>query len=75
MKLFAGLLKYWPKVNSPKSVMFLSEVEEALDVIDPDEFTKIQAPLFQQIARCVASPHFQVFLNYFLILISDFIYI
>lgn len=58
--LFSGLLKYWPKVNSPKSVMFLSEVEEILDVVDPDEFAKIQTPLFQQIARCVSSPHFQV---------------
>ena len=29
-----GLLKFWPKVNSPtgKEVMFLSEVEETLDV-------------------------------------------
>lgn len=60
VELFAGLLKYWPKVNSPKAVMFLSEVEEALDVIDPDEFIKIQVPLFTQISRCVSSPHFQV---------------
>ncbi|KAI0054183.1 protein phosphatase 2A regulatory B subunit [Auriscalpium vulgare] len=55
-----GLLKYWPKVNSPKEVMFLSEVEEILDVIDPTEFQKIQVPLFQQLARCINSQHFQV---------------
>ncbi|TFY78409.1 hypothetical protein EWM64_g5604 [Hericium alpestre] len=55
-----GLLKYWPKVNSPKEVMFLSEVEEILDVIDPTEFQKIQLPLFQQLARCINSQHFQV---------------
>ncbi|KAA1474941.1 protein phosphatase 2A regulatory B subunit [Dentipellis sp. KUC8613] len=55
-----GLLKYWPKVNSPKEVMFLSEVEEILDVIDPAEFQKIQVPLFQQLARCINSQHFQV---------------
>ncbi|KAH9050699.1 protein phosphatase 2A regulatory B subunit [Lactarius hengduanensis] len=55
-----GLLKYWPKVNSPKEVMFLSEVEEILDVIDPAEFQKIQIPLFQQLARCINSQHFQV---------------
>lgn len=40
--------------------MFLNEVEEILDVIEPQEFVKIQVPLFQQIARCVSSPHFQV---------------
>ncbi|KAJ3742184.1 protein phosphatase PP2A0 B subunit gamma isoform [Lentinula detonsa] len=55
-----GLLKYWPKVNSPKEVMFLNEVEEVLDVTDPGEFQKIQVPLFQQLARCINSQHFQV---------------
>ncbi|GAA6056343.1 hypothetical protein JCM3770_000680 [Rhodotorula araucariae] len=55
-----GLLKYWPKVNSPKEVMFLNEVEEILDVIEPAEFTKIMVKLFQQLARCVSSQHFQV---------------
>ena len=55
-----GLLKYWPKVNSPKEVMFLNEVEEVLDVIDPLEFQKCQVPLFHQLARCINSQHFQV---------------
>lgn len=55
-----GLLKYWPKVNSPKEVMFLNEVEEILDVIDPVEFQKIMVPLFKQLARCINSQHFQV---------------
>ena len=55
-----GLLKYWPKVNSPKEVMFLHEVEEVLDVTDPVEFQKIQVPFFHQLARCINSQHFQV---------------
>ncbi|KAJ3192130.1 Serine/threonine-protein phosphatase 2A 56 kDa regulatory subunit gamma isoform, partial [Entophlyctis luteolus] len=59
-EVVCGLLRFWPKVNSPKEVMFLNEIEEILDVIEPQEFIKIQIPLFQQIARCVASPHFQV---------------
>lgn len=59
-EVLLGLLKYWPKVNSPKEVMFLNEVEEVLDVIDPMEFQKIQIALFQQLARCVNSQHFQV---------------
>ncbi|KAM4722345.1 serine/threonine-protein phosphatase 2A 56 kDa regulatory subunit beta isoform 2-T2 [Rhinophrynus dorsalis] len=41
-------------------VMFLGELEEILDVIEPSQFVKIQEPLFKQIARCVSSPHFQV---------------
>jgi len=41
-------------------VMFLGEIEEILDVIEPAQFVKIQEQLFKQIARCVSSPHFQV---------------
>ncbi|KAK7043605.1 Hsp70 chaperone [Paramarasmius palmivorus] len=59
-EVMLGLLKFWPKVNSPKEVMFLNEVEEILDVTDPAEFQKIQVPLFQQMARCINSQHFQV---------------
>ncbi|KAE8607289.1 hypothetical protein XENTR_v10011118 [Xenopus tropicalis] len=55
-----GLLKYWPKTCTQKEVMFLGELEEILDVIEPSQFVKIQEPLFKQIARCVSSPHFQV---------------
>ncbi|XP_078418363.1 protein phosphatase 2, regulatory subunit B', epsilon isoform X1 [Cetorhinus maximus] len=55
-----GLLKFWPKTCSQKEVMFLGEVEEILDVIEPTQFVKIQDPLFKQISRCVSSPHFQV---------------
>uniref|UniRef100_A0A3B3Z8X5 Serine/threonine protein phosphatase 2A regulatory subunit n=1 Tax=Periophthalmus magnuspinnatus TaxID=409849 RepID=A0A3B3Z8X5_9GOBI len=55
-----GLLKFWPKTCSQKEVMFLGEIEEILDVIEPTQFKKIQEPLFKQIAKCVANPHFQV---------------
>ncbi|XP_050504518.1 serine/threonine-protein phosphatase 2A 56 kDa regulatory subunit gamma isoform isoform X8 [Diabrotica virgifera virgifera] len=55
-----SLLKYWPKTHSPKEVMFLNELEEILDVIEPAEFQKVMVPLFRQLAKCVSSPHFQV---------------
>uniref|UniRef100_A0A4W3IA30 Serine/threonine protein phosphatase 2A regulatory subunit n=1 Tax=Callorhinchus milii TaxID=7868 RepID=A0A4W3IA30_CALMI len=55
-----GLLKFWPKTVSQKEVMYLGEVEEILDVIEPSQFKKIQEPLFKQIAKCVSNPHFQV---------------
>ncbi|KAI9807124.1 MAG: Serine/threonine-protein phosphatase 2A 56 kDa regulatory subunit delta isoform [Sarcosagium campestre] len=74
-----GLLRYWPKVNSTKEVMFLNEVEDIFEVMDPGEFAKVQEPLFSQLAKSVASPHFQVaeralyFWNneYFCNLVSD----
>lgn len=59
-QVITGLLRYWPKTSSQKEVMFLGEIEEILDVIEPQQFVKIQGPLFKQIARCVSSPHFQV---------------
>ncbi|GBP74288.1 hypothetical protein EVAR_42867_1 [Eumeta japonica] len=55
-----ALLKYWPKTHSPKEVMFLNEMEEILDVMEPAEFQKVMEPLFRQLAKCVSSPHFQV---------------
>ncbi|ODM21203.1 hypothetical protein SI65_04256 [Aspergillus cristatus] len=78
-EVVCGLLRYWPKVNSTKEVMFLNEVEDIFEVMDPAEFVKVQEPLFQQLAKSVASPHFQVaeralyFWNneYFCNLVSD----
>ncbi|CUM68014.1 uncharacterized protein PRCAT00005729001 [Priceomyces carsonii] len=55
-----GLLRYWPKVNSPKEVMFLNEIEDIFEVMEPSEFLKIQIPLFAQLSKCISSPHFQV---------------
>src|SRR5271168_4028077 len=79
LQVVLGLLRYWPKVNSTKEVMFLNEVEDIFEVMDPAEFAKVQEPLFHQLAKSVASPHFQVaeralyFWNneYFCNLVSD----
>ncbi|KAL3082872.1 hypothetical protein niasHS_010674 [Heterodera schachtii] len=59
-QVFDSLLKFWPKTYSSKEVMFLGEVEEILDIIEPEQFKKIIDPLFKQLANCVSSPHFQV---------------
>lgn len=40
--------------------MFLGEIEEILDVIEPSQFIRVQEPLFKEIAACISSPHFQV---------------
>lgn len=40
--------------------MFLNEVEDIFEVMDPQEFAKVQESLFNQLAKSVASPHFQV---------------
>ncbi|KAI3714742.1 hypothetical protein L6452_21701 [Arctium lappa] len=55
-----GLLKYWPVTSSQKQLMFLSELEELLELIRSDEFEKVMVPLFQRISCCLDSYHFQV---------------
>uniref|UniRef100_A0A5B6YGJ2 Serine/threonine protein phosphatase 2A regulatory subunit n=1 Tax=Davidia involucrata TaxID=16924 RepID=A0A5B6YGJ2_DAVIN len=55
-----GLLKYWPLTNSQKELMFLSELEELLEMINMAEFDKIMVPLFRRVACCLNSYHFQV---------------
>ncbi|PAA77083.1 hypothetical protein BOX15_Mlig008825g2 [Macrostomum lignano] len=55
-----GLLKFWPRTVSSKEVMYLGEMEEIMDVMEPGQFEKIMVPLFKQIAKSVSSSHFQV---------------
>lgn len=55
-----GLLKYWPVTNSQKELMFISEVEEILEMTSMDEFHKIMVPLFRRIGCCLNSSHYQV---------------
>lgn len=55
-----SLLRYWPKVQSTKEVMFLNEIEEILDIIEPNEFQKVMDVLFRQLTRCIKSNQFQV---------------
>merc|ERR1712096_73631 len=51
-----GLLKFWPKVHSPKEVMFLNELEEILDVIEPNEFKKNYGAIIQKtLSLCLKS--------------------
>ncbi|CAO3702672.1 unnamed protein product [Rhizopus stolonifer] len=55
-----GLMRNWPKVNSVKEVIFLVEIEDALDVIGTADFESFMVPFFQKLSQCVSSPHFQV---------------
>ncbi|KAJ6673710.1 SERINE/THREONINE PROTEIN PHOSPHATASE 2A PP2A REGULATORY SUBUNIT B [Salix viminalis] len=55
-----GLLRYWPVTNSQKELMFISELEEILEMTGMDEFQKIMVPLFRRIRCCLISSHYQV---------------
>lgn len=40
--------------------MFLNELEELLDVMEPDQFPKVMVGVFKQLAQSASSPHFQI---------------
>ncbi|KAJ2804084.1 serine/threonine-protein phosphatase 2A 56 kDa regulatory subunit delta isoform [Coemansia guatemalensis] len=66
-------------MRSPKEVMFVNELEGIMDVIEAAQFTAVCQPLFQQLVKCIVSPHFQIAErtltmwrnNYFVSLITD----
>ena len=68
-----GVLKYWPATNSQKEVLFLTELEEVLELTQPPEFAKALAGVFKQVSRCIASPHFQVAERALFLLNNDYI--
>ena len=55
-----SLLKMWPKTNSIKEVLFLSELEELLELCGPEQFRLFTGALFRQLSACINSHHFQV---------------
>lgn len=59
-KIVPGLLKIWPKINTTKEIMFLSEIEEVLDVVPTEQVDKVLVPLCRQLSRSLSSFHFQV---------------
>jgi len=59
-KIVNALLKYWPVTCSKKELMFLNELEEILDRVQPHHLGSTQIPLFRQVARSINSAHFQV---------------
>jgi len=60
VSVIGGLIKYWPIINSAKEVLFLNELEELLELTQPEEFQQILVPLFKQLSKSIGSPHFQV---------------
>lgn len=58
--IISAMLKFWPVTLASKQVLFVSELEEILEMMEPSELRIIQDQLFGRIAQCIMSPHFQV---------------
>ncbi|CAI5966229.1 unnamed protein product [Closterium sp. NIES-65] len=55
-----GLLEFWALSNNQNELLFLEELEKILELTQELEFHLVMTPLFQQIALCLSSSHFQV---------------
>jgi len=55
--LLEGLLKYWPFANCVKETLFLTELQEVLEVCEVDKIEHLISKLFKRIVRCIGGIH------------------
>ena len=60
LPLLEGLLKYWPFANSVKETLFLTELQEVLEVCEVDKINNLVIKLFKRIVKCIGGIHLQV---------------
>lgn len=58
--LLDGLLKYWPFANCIKETLFLTELQEVLEVCEVDKIAHLIPKLFKRIVKCIGGIHLQV---------------
>ena len=58
--LLEGLLKYWPFANCIKETLFLTELQEVLEVCEVDKVDHLINKLFKRIVKCIGGIHLQV---------------
>jgi len=58
--LVQGLLRYWPFGNSLKETLFLTELQEVLEVCDLAKLEGMIKKLFRRLVKCISGPHLQV---------------
>jgi len=58
--IIMAMLRFWPLSITAKQVLFLNNLEEQLEMTQPNEFFRLQEPLFRRLALCITCSHFQV---------------
>jgi len=58
--LLEGLLKYWPFANCVKETLFLTELQEVLEVCEVEKVEPLIPRLFKRIVKCIGGIHLQV---------------
>ena len=60
LPLLEGLLKYWPFANCVKETLFLTELQEVLEVCEVEKIDHLVNKLFKRIVKCIGGIHLQV---------------
>uniref|UniRef100_A0A7S2RN35 Uncharacterized protein n=1 Tax=Mucochytrium quahogii TaxID=96639 RepID=A0A7S2RN35_9STRA len=58
--IVSSMLKYWPRRNAAKQVIFLGEIGDMMSFIEPSMFKQVQQKLVAQLCECISGRHFQV---------------
>lgn len=58
--LLEALLKYWPFAATEKEMLFLTELKEVLEVVDPKEMKHLIPKLFKRIIKCIGGENMHV---------------
>lgn len=51
--LLDGLLKYWPFANSHKEILFMTELQEVLECVEPEKIERLIPKLFKRIIKSI----------------------
>lgn len=60
LPLLEGLLKYWPFANCIKETLFLTELQEVLEVCEVEKVDFLIPRLFNRIVKSIGGDHLQV---------------
>ena len=60
LPLVEALLKYWPFANTEKELLYLTELKEVLEVIDPKDMQQIVSKLFKRIIKCISGENMHI---------------
>lgn len=55
--LLEGLLKFWPFASCVKETLFLTELQEVLEVVEVDKMEYLVARLFKRIVKSIGGFH------------------
>lgn len=58
--LLEGLLRFWPFANCTKETLFLTELQEVLEVCDPEKINHLIPRISRRLVRSIGGMHLQV---------------